>query len=304
MFGLSKYTYSSTVMEEKSYQPQEELKTSSLVFKGFAMSIQGAAHLENDIPLQDASDCKIETDYAIAAIADGHGGVKYIRSQIGSKIAVQCALECLAAFVEEGGETALKNANSRNAERIIRQLEGAVIHKWRKNIKQYHDDNPLTEDEKLRLAELNANVEGEIFTLYGTTLLYAGIVDGFWHISQVGDGQVGIIDWDGEYISPMEEDDRLLCGVTTSLCSNEAANDFRRAYGKNPLRGIVIATDGVSDSYSKETYFEFVRSIVDKFLAQPKETKIALRNWLPTLSERGSRDDMSIGCICISKEEN
>lgn len=270
---------------------------------GFALSVPGAGHVAAGKTLQDASDCRIEAERtAIVAVADGHGGAKYCRSAEGSKCAVDAALDCLSDFLQQSGQCAtLKTASDRHIVKQLRQLEGAIIHAWRSKINEHFAAHDLTDDEARTVLHFKESVrESDKYTLYGTTLLYACVVPDFWFASQIGDGHISLAGSAGNITSPVPDDERLMFGMTTSLCSAEAANDFRRAYGKTTPKGLVLVTDGVYDSYSRLTYPHFVKSILQHYAEAPENTQKEMLQWLPQLSERGSRDDMSVGCVCVT----
>ena len=66
----------------------------------FAQTSIGASHLSRDIICQDSS---LAADYekdSFAAAADGHGSPCYLRTERGSKYAVECAAECVSEFLD------------------------------------------------------------------------------------------------------------------------------------------------------------------------------------------------------------
>ena len=58
-------------------------------FHLFAESVCNIEHLEKDFPCQDSSGTLEFDNVQVIAVADGHGGSNYFRSQIGSKLAVE-----------------------------------------------------------------------------------------------------------------------------------------------------------------------------------------------------------------------
>lgn len=55
----------------------------------------GYSHIDTNSICQDSSLVYQEEDKSIIVVADGHGGKVYIRSQLGSKLACQAAVEVL-----------------------------------------------------------------------------------------------------------------------------------------------------------------------------------------------------------------
>jgi hypothetical protein len=66
----------------------------------FAQTSIGASHLSRELICQDSSLCGDFENYSFAAAADGHGSLCYLRTDRGSKYAVECAAECVKEFLE------------------------------------------------------------------------------------------------------------------------------------------------------------------------------------------------------------
>ena len=119
-----------------AFPPTQEGKTvSSSTFRGFAVSLQGASHLQNDppVPCQDYSDvCLMETEkLLVAAIADGVGSCPL--SHWGAYTAVTTVLELTQKGLKElaGGQALildLQNDSMKKALKCIMEeaFDGAV----------------------------------------------------------------------------------------------------------------------------------------------------------------------------------
>jgi hypothetical protein len=101
---------------------------------------------------------------------------------------------------------------------------------------------------------------------------------------------------------PVQEDGRLAFGRTTSLCDNDSINNFRESYGFSQIMGLTVATDGMADSFEPDKYLRFNKELYDKFAHFPARTESELKEFLPQISGRGSRDDISIAGIFRTKE--
>ena len=67
-------------------------------FKTFAASVHGKKYFERGLPCQDfSSELEFDSVQAIA-IADGHGGKDYFRSDTGARLAVETAFDRLNYF--------------------------------------------------------------------------------------------------------------------------------------------------------------------------------------------------------------
>jgi len=279
----------------------------------FALKAQGASHIEKDIPCQDSANAvlSLNSTIGIACVADGHGGSKYFRSDRGSNIAVNIALQSLADFY---GSITKKRTSffDRNAsydeiknidmQSKLKQLEANIIYKWRNGVQEDLKNNPLIEVETQICNDNNIPPDDPV--IYGTTLLAALVSNYLWFVIHIGDGLCVVLENEEKIYCPMKEDERLAFGRTTSLCDNDSINNFRESYGFSQIIGLTVATDGMADSFEPDKYLQFNKELYDKFLHFPVSTEAELKDFLPKLSERGSRDDISIAGIFRIKEQN
>lgn len=290
----------------------------------FDVKARGISHIENEKngkphpwgwPCQDAGCAQLGLNKTtgIACVADGHGGNKYFRSDKGSVLAVQTAEKALfdfcgvtarakAGFFHKAKNETIKTDNIQTK---LKQLESNIIYNWRNAVQKHLEDNPFTEteiefckDNKIVLDDDPSN----IMFIYGTTLLAGLISDSFWFAIQIGDGKCVVLENKENIYNPIEEDERLNFGKTTSLCDNDALSKFREGYGFSQIIGLTVATDGISDSFEPEKYLQFNKEIYEKFINFPYKAETELKAFLPDISERGSRDDVSIaGLFRIEK---
>ena len=279
----------------------------------FSVKAQGISHIEKGIPCQDACNAQLgqNKQVGIACVADGHGSGKHFRSDKGSVLAIQVAERALfdfcgtiarekSAFFNHKAINIVKKDNIRSK---LKELEGNIIYSWREAVNNDLIQNPLNETE-IEICK-NNNIlfdnsdTGNLIIIYGSTLLTGLVSDNFWFVLKIGDGNCVIINETGEALAlPELEDDRLAFGRTSSLCDNEAINNFREAYGFSCIEGLTVATDGVTDSFESEKYLQFNKELYEKFTNLSVEfAQKELEKFLPELSERGSRDDVSIAGI-------
>ena len=267
-------------------------------YDGLRCSVRGISHEEKKRPCQDDSRFALHGDYAVVAAADGHGGDRYVRSDVGARVAVQEAVKTMMGFLDE-----FRDELRHSPEKHLAHLESRVIMAWRGAIQEHFNKNPLTEDEKARLAASGV-VDDFSPKLYGSTLLYGALLPDCAFVSQLGDGCCVILDAGATPIFPVPEDERLGFNYTTSLCGSNAAADFRRCFVHAPSwQAIFLCTDGVADSYTPESLGKFVATLVRGHNASPEAVERQLREWLPELSDRGSRDDMTVACIYRKEEK-
>jgi serine/threonine protein phosphatase PrpC len=170
--------------------------------------------------------------------------------------------------------------------------------------------NALTEKElatcaeiKLAIDDIQIKPENYPF-IYGTTLLAALVAPDFWFAVQIGDGKTVVLDEKGKpavpealIIDENNDAESQAFGRTYSLCDSHAAEHFHRTFGFNKIKGLVVASDGVSDSFLPDKYLDYLSDLRNNFIEQPAAAQKGLSDFLPTLSEEGSRDDVSIAGV-------
>jgi serine/threonine protein phosphatase PrpC len=279
----------------------------------FALKARGVSHIEKGIPCQDSVDAilGLSNTIGIACAADGHGGNKYFRSERGSNFAVNIASRSLADFygsvtkkrtVFFGLKDGHENIKNNDMQPKLKQLEANIIYKWRNTILEDLKNNPLTEAETGICNDNNIKPDDPV--IYGTTLLAGLVSDCLWFVIQIGDGLCVVLENEENIIYPIPHDERLAFGRTTSLCDNDSINNFRESYGFSKIMGLTVATDGMTDSFEPDKYFQFNKELYDKFSHFPVRTEAELKEFLPKISKRGSRDDISIAGIFRIKELN
>jgi len=282
----------------------------------FAVKAQGVSHFEKDIPCQDAAAAVLgrNNTVGISCVADGHGGIKYFRSDKGSTLAVQVAEKALSNFyltlAKEKAAIIFPIANSGKGKSIdtpskLKELEGNIIYNWRNAVAEDMEQNPFTEAE-IELCENNKiplDDQKNLMFVYGSTLIAGLVSDNFWFALQIGDGLCVVIENEEKITIPIAEDNRLVFGRTTSLCDNDAIDNFRETFGFCRIDGMTVATDGITDSFEPEKYLQFNKELLEKFTHLPVENaEKELQNFLPEISERGSRDDVSMAGIFRIRE--
>ena len=269
------------------------------MFTEFNAKAQGESHKENDTPCQDAafSGLSCKKDIGLAVVADGHGGEKYFRSKKGADLAVKIASKVIFDFMGKH-RSIFDNKTDEEREEILKGIERKIIFEWGNAVRDDIRGNPFTESEQQLCADKNIDTDNEndLLSIYGTTLIAALVTKSCWFAVQIGDGACVVITKDGNAAIAIPEDERLEFGRTTSLCDADAIDNFRQDFREESILGITVATDGVSDSFIPEKYLEFNVNLLKDFL-ESENAKQNLENFLPVLSQRGSRDDVSIAGI-------
>ncbi|MCK8823583.1 PP2C family serine/threonine-protein phosphatase [Fuchsiella alkaliacetigena] len=273
-----------------------------------AASVRGAKHIQSGLPNQDAYQYKRAKDYLFLATADGHGSLKYFRSQIGAKLAVEAAEEVIIkeALVDGFDPKTLPLVK----ERVKEKLPVRIVKSWREKVEQYQEDNPFVEDETAlaKLKEIETKQGPELreqiesssdgyLKAYGSTLTAVLVTEHFILYLQLGDGDIVTMSQWGE-VTRVFADDQL-GNATNSLSMADPAPYFKisltSATKKKPNL-FFIATDGYANSFrSEEDFFKVADDFAELLPKQgPQFLKDNLPTWLKETTEAGSGDDITV----------
>ena len=266
-------------------------------------SVRGESHIQRGTPKEDAADCGRFGDRIIGIVSDGHGDRRCMRSEIGSRMAVEITMEILkewdmqAAFETDG-----------LFEDQIHILARKIIEGWTQAVTAHFQENPLTEMELKEAGNLLGFYQkGEkISHIYGATLIAFLQMQDKLLLLQKGDGHAFVINRQGETEDDVISwdiipwDSRCLLNVTTSLCDDDAADSFtwRLITGSEleNIAAVMIGSDGVEDSFPNlemaGTYYGTLAVACAENGAE--ETERALEQDLAKMSRNGSNDDISI----------
>lgn len=284
---------------------------------------RGESHKSGGKACQDFAITVNDRGLTVAIVCDGHGGDRYFRSDIGARIAAETAAEAIKSFIKLGGKSLFDGKAFTTAGPIVpndghgketavdkafRQLFSSIIAGWRERIAAHAEQNPPTswELEHVRpeyLKELASSEDAG--KIYGCTLLAFARTPRFWFAFQIGDGKCISFQSDPLWREPVTWDDRCFLNKTTSLCDDDALNEFRYCYegdGKFPA-AVFLGSDGMDDSFGDicnlvNFYIQFAKEIV----RSETDARASLERYLPELSRIGSRDDMSVACAFSPRE--
>lgn len=283
----------------------DEEYTHSVQWRVVGRSVMGASHTRLGKPNQDAlgwqPDSGVGTT-ALLAVADGHGSAKCFRSERGSRLAVETALDELASLLAGQGTDA--TATKRLAQERLPQT---LVRRWRQRVDDDLAREPLTDGELQTLAQSEGAAAQRLVAeqpvlAYGSTLLAAVATPAFLLYVQIGDGDILTVSDVGGVSRPVAGDARLVANETTSLCTAEAWKDFRVTF--QPLAGsppalIVLSSDGYANSFQNESAFLQVGQDLHGLIAAEGLGVVAdnLAAWLAQASQEGSGDDVTVGVL-------
>lgn len=269
-------------------------------YRAFNLTVIGASHIKNGTVCQDCSQSCEKTECRLVVVCDGHGGADYFRSDRGSKLAAVAFMDCM----ENPDLIAALSAAAAEKQRQSRmeQLIKSIIARWNSLVEQDMRQHPFDEDELSGVSEKARRryEAGErLQAAYGTTLIGAVLAENFWLGLQIGDGKCVVVSETGEFTQPIPWDEECFLNVTTSLCDENAAKEFRFCFSRTLPAAVFIGSDGIDDCFAgDERLYDFYRVTLKSFAETDEETAIAqLKEYLPTLSEKGSGDDMSVGIL-------
>lgn len=271
-------------------------------------SVLGAQHVRQNQPNQDALATRPagpDAPFAVLAVADGHGGARYIRSQHGSRLAVEVAREVTAELF--AGRPADPAAV---AELVAVTWPRALADQWRVAVDAHLAEAPFADAE---LAALGATPTGprDVQQLrlnpalaYGSTLLVAAVGDDLLAFAHIGDGDLRVVAADGRVTGPVADDPANFGGETSSLASGQAAHKFRTALlppGTPPPALVVAVTDGYPDCFPDDgdPSGRFAAGLWN-LIAKHGLGKIEgqLERWLASYTANGAGDDITVGLVC------
>ncbi len=251
-----------------------------------AASRAGAAHLRAGRPCQDAVLCRELRDadgqpVMLMAVADGHGGRRYRRSEVGSRLACETALAVASAVLASAPPGDGEGAWSRW---LALDLPEVVQRRWLEAVQAHWQSDPG---------------EGDFEPLlYGSTLGLVVMTTRWWGHTGLGDWDLVLVEADGHARLLEEENEPMALGeATCSLCQPQAASLFARRAALHPLVpeerdfALVLCTDGIRKSCATDGDFLTLTA----WLARSGgEGAAILPEALDRISREGSGDDVSV----------
>src|SRR3989454_5298301 len=194
------------------------------------VSRRGSSHVRSGLPNQDAIEYWASADgnTAVMAVADGHGSALCFRSETGSHLAVSTAVELCRRFA-----TTIPSSQSVAAigDRARAVLAEELTQSWRAAVANDLAAKPFTAAEWASLAALEGwkgqqVVQRHPELAYGSTILAVVATTTYVLCMQLGDGDILLVDSEGETRRALPKDDEVVPKQTASLWRRDAATDF------------------------------------------------------------------------------
>ena len=202
----------------------------------------GEQHVAAHRPCQDRYLVRQTDDRLILAVADGHGGSFYCRSNVGARYACEAAVEILKDTTVPW-------------ELVPHRIKALYDSK----VEAHLLEKPLTADELIL-------VNGQLDQVaYGSTLLTVCITPEGVFRAQVGDGAMHVVTTSGNFLENLPEDNNCVGFFTTSLVSPFAADQFRWSFDPETPAVALLYTDGYV-SYKSHPWeiLDLVKTLPDK----------------------------------------
>lgn len=183
----------------------------------------------------------------------------------------------------------------REQDQHFNRLFASIYLQWVKAIEQDAEESQFNEYEKSCLKN------ARITKAYGTTLMAFVRTPLYWFAFHIGDGKMLCCDINFNWREPVPWDCNCFLNITTSLCEHNPLHSFRYAFsgkGDFPV-AVMMGSDGIDDSWhTMERLQNFYSQTLGIFNDLGEEEAIhQLGDYLSTLSEKGSRDDVSMAGI-------
>lgn len=230
-------------------EPRTELPAQPAVggWQATSASRRGSSHGQ-DGPNQDAVRTALcDGDGGptwVAAVSDGHGGVRYVRSQAGAQLAVDVAVQLLVERLA---------AETSYDAKLLHASAPLIVDRWRAAVLAHLAEHPFTAEEE---AVAGGPLYSSPLVAYGATLLVALVSDEGVRLAQIGDGDA-LVRSHGFAVRPVPGDERLVANATTSLCLDSAAHDFRFVELPDTADAdlVLLASDGYGNSFAAQDWW-------------------------------------------------
>jgi len=282
-------------------------------YKSFAVTVTGGSHIKHGKGCEDFSFKHEDSGVSIAVVADGHGDDNCFRSAKGAAFAVACAAKSIQEFVKlyeskfSPGLLRKKILPSHDdLDKAVRDLVKHIIALWQEKVEENYAAFPFTTEELEKADDKHRKkIEAgqSISSAYGTTLIAAAITSYYWFGFHIGDGRLTALYPDGSYNQPVPWDEKCYLNVTTSICDDDAIDQFRCYFSLHaeaaPPFAVFLCSDGIDDNYpvdeNEKHLFKLYRTIAITFAEDGFESTCRqLKDLLNSFATKGKGDDTSI----------
>ncbi|PHV71012.1 hypothetical protein CS063_06665 [Sporanaerobium hydrogeniformans] len=266
-------------------------------WKAIGESVQGASHLRSGKPCQDALLLEsLEGQKLLCALADGHGSERCKYSKDGAELGVKVIHWFWEELLKSHSDLFLYEFLSQTKDI---DLPKALEKEWKQAVKAFHQKSGRQEAES----------DQELWTWYGSTLLFILVTKQLVFAMQLGDGDILAVFEGGEtsWLLPYE---KQYGTETYSLCQKNAWQYFRSflaplSYYTTRPQLFLLSTDGYANSFISSEGFLQIGEDYLKLLKQKSSLYLEshLREWLEEATRCGSGDDITVAVIYTTELE-
>ncbi len=265
-------------------------------------SERGPGHVRQQSPSEDAVDWVRddgERFVVAAAVADGHGDRRCLRSADGARFAVRAALDTSVGTVA----TAVTDAEAVDQ----RRLTELTVRRWRELVDADLARRPVAaaDLDSVDVVGARAAVHANPRLLYGTTLILGVVTRDRVVVVQIGDGDVVAVASDGCARRLLDPDPAQGLGTTTSLSQTDAVQVARlRCLERAEVPSLLIlASDGIGDAYpDDDALLRVGRELVARTATAGRAAAVAdLADWV-SAAAANSGDDASAAVIWVDTD--
>lgn len=252
--------------------------------------VQGADHIDDDQPCQDAASVREgifrAEPYLICTLADGHGHKQHAFSDRGAMLALLAAEQTWIQF--------MLNQNRKNSLRkksFEQHIQANLKAHWIEMIRH-----------QLRLYR----VADGLVRKYGTTLLSVLIYRNRIYIAQLGDGTVCMLDSEGNAHFVVEPEFGPIENATDSLCCDDAEERWNFiSIPADRIKTLMLSSDGLINCFPRAENYAALTGIIDAKLRESRAETVQeiVTGWLEHYSEKSSGDDISVITVAMNQEE-
>ncbi len=277
----------------------------------------GASHLRRGAPCQDASGFAGFLDAAgtpvqVLVVSDGHGGSRYVRSDVGARLACEVALRTVEQTLRTS-RTGQAGSESEWRQWLAETLPQAIVEAWLEEVQRHWQAQGPQGSESVP-ASLPALAAGSAEAAaaaspagfspipYGATLGLLVLTPRWWGYTGLGDWDLVRIEAAGEGRLISEESEAGGGSEATySLCMQGAARYFAPRTALLPLTvdtapfALLLCSDGLRKSCGSDADFlTLCRYLVGLAPAADQDISAELAEALDHISRQGSGDDISV----------
>ena len=267
----------------ETYRQPPQILEPNADWKIFFTSKRGRSHVAAGKVCQDYCIAeKITEKIFVVAVADGHGGDAYVKSDIGSREACNLIVSLAKKYSDLSDRKFLDKWTSPEfKEELFDSWQAAVL-------ADYRSENP---DAK--------NSDAEIIKKYGTTLLFAAVTEFNIILGQVGDGAILFFN-DQNQSQLFKRHNPKFDSKTSSLASGRGIYSLHiESYRRLSLKfnKILLSTDGIYDKLDRGNSFElYANALAAQIRNKPVEEIQPFTIDEIDVSEKSS-DDCTVAAI-------